>query len=186
MKRAVAAAANLSMSDMRELSPFELFGLAPQYRIDAAALESAYQSAISKVHPDRFANRSAAEKRVAEQWSARINEAHAILADPVRRAEWFCTQAGFPLKAESNTAMPEDFLMDQMQKRETLEKADGLAALKSLGEEARRDAEALVEKIAKEIDDDRNWQGAVENARRLMFVNRFMSDVAKRTAKFDD
>ncbi len=100
-----------------QFSPFQLFGMTPQFDIDENHLEKAYQAAMLKVHPDRFADRSAVERRVAEQWSARINEAHNTLKNPVLRAGWLCETAGFPIRAETNTAMPMDFLLKQMQWR---------------------------------------------------------------------
>ena len=68
---------------MAQMSPFQLFGMKPAFMIDEAKLEAAYQAAMMKVHPDRFADRPAAERRVAEQWSTRINEAFKLLKNPV-------------------------------------------------------------------------------------------------------
>ena len=58
---------------MAMLNSFELFGLEPKFAIDEAALKAAHDRAILKVHPDRFAGRPAAERRVAEQWLSLIH-----------------------------------------------------------------------------------------------------------------
>ena len=108
---------------MAQMSPFQLFGMKPAFMIDEAKLEAAYQAAMMKVHPDRFADRPAAERRVAEQWSTRINEAFKLLKSPVKRAAWLCENAGRPIEAETNTRMPADFLMTQIMWREALESA---------------------------------------------------------------
>ena len=71
---------------MAQMTPFELFGLKPAFKVDLEALHAAHERAILQVHPDRFADRPAAERRVAEQWASRINEAYAVLKDPVKRA----------------------------------------------------------------------------------------------------
>ena len=99
---------------MAQMSPFQLFGMKPAFMIDEAKLEAAYQAAMMKVHPDRFADRPAAERRVAEQWSTRINEAFKLLKSPMKRAAWLCENAGRPIEAETNTRMPADFLMTQI------------------------------------------------------------------------
>lgn len=108
---------------MAQMSPFQLFGMKPAFMIDEAKLEAAYQAAMMKVHPDRFADRPAAERRVAEQWSTRINEAFKLLKNPVKRAAWLCENAGRPIEAETNTRMPADFLMTQIMWREASSRA---------------------------------------------------------------
>ena len=45
------------------------------------------------------------------------------LKDPLRRAAYLCELSGQAIGAEDNTAMPEDFLLQQMQWREALEDA---------------------------------------------------------------
>lgn len=73
------------------------------------------------VHPDRFATRSAAEKRVAMQWSSQANEAYRILKDPMSRARYLCELSGIDLQTETNTAMSPDFLFRQMSWHEQLD-----------------------------------------------------------------
>jgi len=53
---------------------FELFGLPAHFRFDPARLDSAYRALQSEVHPDRFATADDAERRMALQSSARVNE----------------------------------------------------------------------------------------------------------------
>lgn len=174
------------MSEASRLAPtpFSIFGLAPAFRIDAERLEAAYERAILKVHPDRFAGRSAAERRVAEQWSARINEAHAILADPVRRAAWLCEAAGTPVEAETNTRMPPDFLLAQIERREALESAKTLDAVEALLAQAGDEARRLEAEIAAAADDEKNWPKAADAARRLMFLQRFIGEAKKARGAF--
>ena len=184
------AAANPSMSDTTSRkqagtpSPFALFGLPETFRLDLDRLESAYQRAILAVHPDRFAGRSAAERRVAEQWSARINEAHALLQDPVRRAAWLCEAAGTPLNAETDTKMPPDFLMAQIERREALDGANSLESVDALLNDVERDAEQLVAVIGRAADDEHNWAEAAAAARRLMFLERFIAEAQKKRATY--
>src|SRR4051794_8729833 len=67
---------------------FDLLGLPPRYRVDVAALDAAYRKLQTEVHPDKFAAAGDAEKRVALQASARVNEAYRALKDPVQRAQY--------------------------------------------------------------------------------------------------
>ena len=111
---------------------FELFGLPVAYAVDPAALERAYRDLQGRVHPDRFASASEAERRVAMQWATRANEAYRTLRNPIDRARYLLALKGFDTGEESNTSMPPDFLMQQMEWRESVE--DG---------RARHDAAAL-------------------------------------------
>ncbi len=104
---------------------FELLGLPVSYTVDAAALDDAYRELQGRVHPDRFASASEAERRVAMQWATRANEAYRTLRNPIDRARYLLGLKGFDTGEESNTSMPPDFLMQQMEWRESVEDGRG-------------------------------------------------------------
>lgn len=64
---------------------FTLFGLKQQFAVDTAALDAAYRQIQSQVHPDRFAQASDTEKRLALQWATHANEAYQTLKHPISR-----------------------------------------------------------------------------------------------------
>jgi molecular chaperone HscB len=111
---------------------FQLFAVPATFAQDRAALDARWKELQREAHPDRFAAQGAAAQRVAMQWSVRINEAYQRLKDPIRRASYICEIHGAPLNAENNTAMPPDFLMQQMEWREALDDIDDIAALEKL------------------------------------------------------
>ena len=125
---------------------FDLFQLPARFALDMGALDAAYRDVQGRVHPDRFVNATDAEKRVAMQWATRANEAYQTLKNPQKRAQYLCELNGVDLQTESNTAMPMDFLMQQMEWREALGEAradkdiDALEALdeRSAARNARR------------------------------------------------
>lgn len=88
MKRAAVGVANLFMSD-----PFALLGLPQQYPLDPKALEKAYFEAQKKTHPDHFARATAEERTQASQLSTCVNQAYALLKDPLKRAEYLLKEA---------------------------------------------------------------------------------------------
>ena len=61
------------------------------------------------VHPDRFASASEAEKRNAQQWSTRLNDAYSVLKDPIQRAKLVCALLGSPVDEESSGSINEEF-----------------------------------------------------------------------------
>jgi len=83
---------------------FELFGLAPQFAQDRAAIDARWKDLQREAHPDKFAAQGAAAQRLAMQWSVRINEAYQRLKDPLKRAAYLCELNGAPVNAENNTA----------------------------------------------------------------------------------
>ena len=159
---------------------FEIFGLSPQFAVDRAALDARWKDLQREAHPDRFATADAQAQRQAMQWSVRINEAYQRLKDPLKRAAYLCELNGAPIQAENNTAMPTAFLMQQMQWREDLDDASGLADLERMADDvatARRD---MLQTLQTTADELRDWPTLAQQVRALMFVERFASDVENR------
>ncbi len=160
---------------------FALFQMTPAFAIDAAQLDAAYRELQARVHPDKFASATDAEKRVAMQWATRANEAYQTLKNPLKRASYLCELNGVDLGIESNTAMPPAFLMQQMEWREALDdarQAKDLGALESLDAELRAARKRQLDDIAALIDGG-NFQQAGERVRQLMFVEKFGEEVGR-------
>jgi molecular chaperone HscB len=156
---------------------FRLFGLAPRFAQDRAAIDARWKALQAEVHPDRFAAEGAAAQRVAMQWALRVNEAHQRLKDPMRRAAYLCELHGQPTGAESNTAMPAAFLMQQLRWREALEAATTPADLETLREQHAAERRALLAQLATLIDERQDWPAAAAQVRALMFAVRFAQDI---------
>ena len=159
---------------------FELFAVPARFAQDRAELDARWKELQREVHPDRFAAQGAAAQRVAMQWSARINEAYQRLKDPQRRAAYLCELHGAPIEAESNTAMPPEFLMQQMDLRERLDDAHSAPALDSIDAEARKLASDLLHKIERQVDAEQDWAAAAQSVRALMFLDRLAADIDRR------
>ncbi len=155
-------------------------GLPRRFGVDPKALDARWKDLQRQTHPDRFAAQGAAAQRVAMQWSVRVNEAYQRLRDPVKRAAYLCELAGAAIDAERNTAMPGDFLMQQMQWREELDEARTPEAMENLLDQvlaARSDAVARLGVLLDEQADPQTASGVV---RALMFIQRFAEDVQDR------
>jgi molecular chaperone HscB len=156
---------------------FELFGVPPTFAQERAALDARWKALQQEAHPDRFASQGAAAQRIAMQWSVRINEAYQRLKDPVRRASYLCELNGAPIEAENNTAMPGDFLMQQMEWRESLDDATTAGAIDALQAEVDAARARALSSLDWLIDEKGDFQAASQQVRALMFVERFAQDV---------
>ncbi|WP_114811464.1 Fe-S protein assembly co-chaperone HscB [Paraburkholderia kururiensis] len=160
-------------------SHFTLFGLPEQFAIETNALDEAYRTVQSQVHPDRFAAAGDAQKRIAMQWATRANEAYQTLRNPLRRATYLLHLRGIDVGAENNTAMEPAFLMQQMEWRENIEDAaaaKNVDALDALLAELRDEERARLGKLAVLLDSGAN-QAASEAVRQLMFIERVAADI---------
>lgn len=158
---------------------FELFHLPQRFAVDMAALEQSYREVQNRVHPDKFSHATDAEKRVAMQWATRANEAYQTLKNPFKRAAYLCELNGVDLQTESNTAMPREFLMHQMEWRESLEEAKAtrdLDALEKLDAELRQTRNAKVADVGTLLDAE-DFTAAAQGVRQLMFLEKFGAEV---------
>ena len=159
---------------------FELFAVPARFAQDRAQLDARWKELQREVHPDRFAAQGVAAQRVAMQWSARINEAYQRLKDPQRRAAYLCELNGAPIEAENNTAMPPEFLMQQMDLRERLDDAHTAEALDEISAESTQLARDLLQKIEQQLDGQQDWPGAAQSVRALMFLDKLAADIDRR------
>ena len=158
---------------------FDLFGLPRRFVQDRADIDTRWRSLQKEAHPDRFADQGTAAQRVAMQWSVRINEAYQRLKDPLKRAAYLCELGGVPVEAHSNTAMPADFLMQQMEWREKLNDARAgkdADALDALDRQLRGERKALLAQVAAQLD-AADYVNAAQSVRALMFLDKFGEEV---------
>ena len=160
---------------------FELFAVPASFAQDRAALDARWKELQREAHPDRFAAQGAAAQRVAMQWSVRINEAYQRLKDPIKRAAYLCALNGAPINVENNTAMPPDFLMEQMAWREELDEARDAAAFDKLRAEVEAGRARALSSLDWLIDEKGDYPEAARQVRALMFIERFAEDVEAKS-----
>jgi len=158
-------------------SHFELFGLPPVFSLNQEMLEKAYRDIQSQVHPDRFARAGDAERRASLQWTTRVNEAYRTLKSPVQRGKHLLELHGVDVAFETNTAMPAEFLMQQMELREQLEEAKDTKALDALRAGLQKNKKSLERDIADTVDAKKDYQHAADLVRKLMFLERLDEEI---------
>lgn len=114
------------------------------------------------------------------QWTTRVNEAYRTLRSPVQRAKYLLELAGVDVGFETNTSMPPEFLMRQMELRETLEQAGDAKdaqGLDALREALRADKRELERALGEAFDDRGDHAGAAELTRKLMFLDKLDAEI---------
>jgi molecular chaperone HscB len=129
---------------------FALFGVPQAYEVELGGLSSAYRALQQQAHPDRFANGSDSERRLAVQQSSFINEAYETLLSPSRRAAYLLKLVGVNSDMSSSTFKDPEFLMQQMQLREELSELQDA-----------KDPEAALDKFYSDVDQAANTQKSV-------------------------
>jgi molecular chaperone HscB len=165
--------ANLSASD----NYFTFFGLTPRFVFDTSVLDQAYLAIQKEVHPDRHASGSDAEQRLAIQMATYANGAYRTLKDPIARGLYLCQLHGVEANLETNTAMPVQFLMKQMEWREALDDhVDDLKSLEGLAVEVEKVRHDSLLELTDAFEQSAFAQ-AVDILRGLLFINKFATEL---------
>ena len=156
---------------------FTLFQIEPQFDIDTDSLEQNYRTLAARFHPDRFASASAFEQKQAVMMSSTVNEAYRTLKNPTDRAAYLLRQQGIDADAPEHTSFAPEFLMQQMEWRETLAEARGgqdQTALPALDKEISGAQQELWRDLREAF---RRQQ--YENAAQLVRQGRFLDKLKK-------
>ncbi|MBU3738990.1 MAG: Fe-S protein assembly co-chaperone HscB [Rhodoferax sp.] len=165
---------------------FTLFGLPQRYAQDPAAVDRQWKALQRQIHPDRFVAAGSSAQRLAMQWSVRVNEAHQRLRNPLRRAAYLCSLAGVAVDTERNTAMPADFLQQQMVWREALDEAGSEADIDAIQADVDRARDECQQACERWLDSEAQPQRAAATVQAWMFIDRFAEDLLRRRARFEE
>lgn len=168
---------------------FALFELPRAFRLDMAALDARYREIQAQVHPDKFAHAGDAERRLSLQWATRINEAYQTLKKPLPRAKYLLHLAGQDVGAENNTAMPTDFLIEQMEWREAVAEARAAGnhhELEHLHHRLKQDIGERYDELAALLDEHRDSPLAADRVRRMMFLDKLLFEIDDAMAALEE
>ncbi len=170
---------------------FQLFGLTAGFDIDLGELSQRYRHLQRSLHPDRFAQATQREQRLAVQRAALINDAYDTLKDPVKRGKYLLRQRGLDVDQDT-PQLDAEFLMQQMSLREALEQARAAAQpqqhLLPLREQAQSHCDALQAELAQALrqDTDETLQDAARLVHKLQFFHKLLAEIAQLEHELDD
>ena len=171
---------------------FELFGLSTDFRIDLDELAKRYRDLQKVTHPDKFANASEQQQRIAMQSATQVNEAFNTLKDPLNRAQYMLMLAGRNADGENLTSSDTEFLMQQMMLRESLEEArdadDPMEELDKLLEKITQLINEQIARIAVMLDSgtEEDLDIAMECIYKMQFLKKLYSEAEALESELED
>ncbi|MEN9581502.1 MAG: hypothetical protein RJA70_4511 [Pseudomonadota bacterium] len=123
-------------------------GFEPSFDLDRAELEKRHRELGRALHPDRYGQSGASERRQALSRAIDVNEAYRTLKDPLRRAEALLLRLAI---AEVHEPASPAFLMEILEAREALSgaaKNKDIAAIVALSKEFEGRTSALVQSLS--------------------------------------
>ncbi len=160
---------------------FKLFDLPRVFDVDIDQVSARYRDLQRAVHPDRFAQSTSQERRLAMEQASEVNQGFRTLKDPVERALHLLRLAGIDVDNPASVALDAAFLMEQMELRESLSE---LKARKPSPSEMSK-LEAAIDRLDTQIMEDlrgnfsRGGEAlelALRNIQKLRFVNKLRAE----------
>ncbi|MCW8934177.1 MAG: Fe-S protein assembly co-chaperone HscB [Gammaproteobacteria bacterium] len=178
------------MSDsIFNLNYFEIFSQPVTTEPDVNLLKQKNRELQQQAHPDKFANSSDADKRLAMQKTSLINEAFETLKKPVSRLQYMLTLKGVDMNGETDTSMDGAFLMEQMELRESISEvrnqAEPLDVLATMLADLKSKAKNLTIEFSEsyELDD---LEKSREIVRKLQFISKAEKEVNEIIEQLED
>ncbi|MBD3613347.1 Fe-S protein assembly co-chaperone HscB [Kingella kingae] len=159
---------------------FQLFGLPVQFDLNAEQLHQQYRTLAAQFHPDRFAAASAFEQKQAMMMSAAINQAYEQLSHPLNRAAELLRAQNIDADAPEHTSFAPEFLMQQMQWRETLMDAQmeqDEAAMLALDSEIAAEQQTLLIQLRQAFE-QQQYESAAQLVRQGRFLDKMRQEIA--------
>ncbi len=165
--------------------PFKTLGIEPAFDIDVRAVEARHRELSRALHPDRFTQAPAAERRMALSRAIEVNEAWRAIRDPIKRAEALFRHIGVPAGETAEPNPSTDLLMEMMEAREELSdagRAKNMEAVHNLSLKMQlREKETLARLTAgfqKANEDVSEARKLLHLLGELRYLKRFLDEVA--------
>ena len=158
---------------------FTLLNLPEAFVVDLKKLDQHYQAIQKEIHPDRFASLNDETKMESVKKTAQVNDAYQTLKSSIRRAEYLLHLYGFDINDEKYTAVPQDFLLQQMEWREELEThTKNKEALEKLASEVAIKKKQKIDLLPTYFDKKNNLPEAIKITRELNFIEKIEQHIS--------
>ena len=161
--------------------PFAMLGVDRRFDLDLKVLEKTHRELSRALHPDKYAQAGASERRAVLEKAASVNEAWRTVRDPIKRAEALFQLAGIKVGEDNEPKATTAFLMEVLEEREALSEARAakdLAKVRAVGETMTKRAELTQKKLADGFASGGDVEKLVPLLGELRFYKRFLDEVA--------
>jgi len=166
--------------------PFATLGVPPRFDLDLRALEQRHRDLSRTLHPDRYAQASATERRMALGRAIEVNEAWRTLRDPIARAEATMRSLGVDITELGQPKPAPALLMEMLETREELSdahRAKDLPRVATLGAAMQARQDDAIRALAAGFEGAA--AGDTDAVRRLLprlgelrYLRRFLNEVS--------
>ena len=163
------------------MDPFAVLGAERRFDLDLAALEKTHRELSRALHPDKFAQAGASERKAALEKAADVNEAWRVVRDPIRRAEALFTLAGVKVGETNEPKASPAFLMEMLDDREALAEARAkkdMNRVTELGKRMEARANGVEQRLAAGFANGGDMASLVPLLGELRFYKRFLDEVS--------
>lgn len=163
-------------TNLLALDFFVLFQEPCCFFVDPIKLAQKYHQLISATHPDRFTNATDTEKKYALLLAARVNEGWKTLSQPLERACYLLLLQGIDVKNTTDTALPKDFLIEQIAWRESIDEARyNLRTLNILSDQLKVQVISLTKTLDQIINKD--LQATTLLVKKWCFLEKLIQEI---------
>lgn len=162
------------------MNPFALLGVESRFDLDLSALEKTHRELSRALHPDKFAQTNASERRAALEKAAAVNEAWRTLRDPIKRAEALFRLHGIAVGEDKEPKSTPAFLMEVLEMREELAEARGkkdLEKVRKLGDGMKARLDGAQKRLADGFAEKRDPATLLPFLGEMRFYKRFLDEV---------
>ncbi|MBZ5522277.1 MAG: Fe-S protein assembly co-chaperone HscB [Acidobacteriia bacterium] len=162
---------------------FERLGLERGFGVDEGELSRRYFALQARLHPDRFAGKSAKERAASLAQATALNESYQVLRDPLARAAYLLQLAGVASPTEESTTLSDpELLMESVERREELASAETAEEVSGIAQRADADARRCVDALGAAFGAEQLGEAA-RIATRLKYLMRLSEEARARGAR---
>jgi molecular chaperone HscB len=167
----------------RPLDHFARLGLRQSFDLEETDLQQRYFALQARLHPDRFASRSALERAASLAQATDLNEAYRTLRDPLLRAAYLLALAGAESPTDSSATVEDpELLMESLERREELAAAESPGTVQAMIDAAERGAKECVSSLSAAFAAN-DLAAASHLATRLKYLDKLAEEARTRVAR---
>ena len=160
---------------------FELYGIAPSFNIDTAAVRKKFYELSRNHHPDFNGGGTATEQQEVLEKSAMINEAYKTLLNKDLLIKYILTSKGL-LQEEEKYNLPPDFLMEVMDLNEQvmeLDKTDttAVASLMATAKNLEKDLYEAIEPVMDNYSESTSTEKELLQVKDYYFKKKYLDRI---------